>query len=65
MGSKTWHAGPPNVQETLRQTLLDMEKSVLHWAMCPECDPDDQVETMLMVVGWTLPDYILAVMTRG
>lgn len=65
MGSKTWHAGPPHVQEVLRQTLLDMERAILHWLMCPECDPEDQAEVMLMVVGWSIPDYILAVMTRG
>lgn len=64
MGNKAWHAGPVHVQEVLRQTLLDMERAMLHWLMCPTCDPDDQSEVMLMVVGWSIPDYILAVMTR-
>lgn len=58
VGIKQWHAGPIQVRETLRETLLAQRREVLHWATCPECDPEGDYALLLSIVDWTLDEYI-------
>ncbi len=65
VGRPEWHAGAPCLCEDLRELLLKRQRDVMHWLMCPTCDPDQMAEAMLAAVGWTVERFFAEVMTRG
>lgn len=62
MGQERWHAGVVELSESLRTALVADHKRVLHWLACADCDPDDEADLLLQVVGLTRTTYFEAVM---
>jgi len=62
VGEYVEHFGTPDIRGTLRDGLLEAKTRVLHWLMCPLCDPEEDCLTMLAVVGWTPAEFLGEVM---
>jgi hypothetical protein len=62
MGKQRQHYGPPCIHRVLREGLLDSRLQILHWLTCRECDPEEQAETMLAIVGWSPAEFLDEVM---
>ena len=62
MGQKRWHAGVVELSEALRTALVADHDRVMHWLVCAECDPENEAELLLQVVGLTRTTYFEAVM---